>query len=1154
MTTTVQEELANILHTGSFLLDASGIAERDLNNVLVRRLTQYHQALGSSPPSLDTVQDAQLETAQCALYVVERVQSLLNQPDPSTSHHEGDPTNAPAIGTRDLSTLRTLLSLIFRWGTEPLYTRLSPSFRSKSTPSAPKIIDLTNTPADHATLSELLLRLMGLLFPHGPKSTPPQTLISSTLLARHAVDLLRPSLALGWLPDAPVEPLRPLVLRFLAFIPLPQIMTSLAAVLSTPNLPTPLHVRKLSSSLLTQHLLRPDGVRALCGAVFGELDAEEEPELEKLEHVARVLGTVPRGMQPKDYFQTMVPRILALMSSPSSASTSSSMSMMPPAFKRAAAFTLARMLDSSAVHYALVASIALPMLHDPLSKVSDDVSHDQRESDQSHLLTTPISSLQTLHTLLLATDPSPSLFSSLLSPILPSLYSLHAHLSKMGIADPVLKEDVWTLMRTWGRVVEEGEGVRILWSLVGENEDSSGGWEGGSGEDLKRIRRVNREEKLALLTPEDLRHASHAEDTDIESLDLGLYPPPAHFVSYIKSLDRTDIAGGMFVRLLEAYRTANEPSSDAQDDDFKGERLGMIDPKEPDPLRVMLLLQLIIAFQSQLDNTAILSRPRDVLEFVRHALEVSDMPSSVLSRSGSGTSKYDTSNERRKGLLKEDLRFITEEQDAMDNGEDSDDEVEAEGEDMVETAVGLLLAVLEANPSLSPHNTPSLSMILALLEAHTPTRPSAREARLVLTARMAEGTLDSSPKSTKNKGKAKDRSEDEDTDPRETYQKALKLLQDPLLPVRAHGLLLLRQLVSPPAHANEYERERAEREAIIRALQPAILSIFMQAIQEDDSYVFLNAVQGLAALVHAPGPAPNSKYGAGYEVLKSLLDVYARGAEDLADDRSESNRKPKDGETGKAKGKGKPMSEVDIRLRIGEALAVIVRRCGDSLGVYADTLLPPLTILLREPRAPVVLRTSAISLLSECVNTCTRVVERYTEEIAEGMLDLVLVEMTVATPTPRPAAEVEGKKTGKEEVNVGQSEPAQSQPERPPDALDISPLSTSAKVPAFRRAALHFLALLVRVLTQEAYERGNTAQGSGWSGVKIRGIHGGETDLYNSGEISAYDGGLLTPGFIRRAQTVLGYVAAVDEDAVVRVMAREVGEGLEELQKALLWL
>ncbi|KAG2128313.1 uncharacterized protein EDB93DRAFT_1109074 [Suillus bovinus] len=1146
MTTEAQEELANVLRSGSFLLDTSGTTERDLKNVLVRRLTQYHQAFESSGPSgsFDTVEDAQLETAQCALHVVERVQSLLNLPD---LLQEGGLKSAPAIGTRDLGTLRTLMSLIFRWGTEMLYTRLTPLLSSKPISGTPKIIDLTNTPADYATLSDLLLRLMGLLFPNGPNSTPPQTLISSTLLSSHAVDLLRPSMALGWLPSEPVESLRPLVLRLLAFIPLPQLMTSLATVLSTPNSATPPHVRKLCSSLLTQHLLRPGGVGALCAAVFGELDVEDEPELDKLEHVARVLGTVPRGMQPKHYFQTITPRILALISPPSS--SSASLPTTHATFKRAAAFALARMLDSSSTHHALVASIAFPILHNPLFKVSDETSHDQRESDENYLLPTPSSSLQTIHTILLSTDPSPSLFASLLSPILPFLYSLHAHLSKMAVADPILKEDVWSLMRTWGRVVEESEGVRVLWSLVDEYESSSGGWEGGSAEDIKRVRRVNREEKLALLTPEDLRHASVTEDTDIESLDLGLYLPPMHFVSYIKNLDRADIAGGMFVRLLEAYRTAKGYGSvdDTPDRDINGETQSILmDLKEPDPLQVMLLLQLIIAFQSQLDNTAILSRPRDVLEFVRHALESDTLSSAAVS----GTSDQGINDKCSKGLLREDLRIVPDEQpeDDLEIGPDSDDEDdgEIEGEDMTETAIGLLLAVLEANPSLTPNNTPSLTPILDLLKAHTPTRSSAREAQLVLTVRMAEGAS-VAPESQKNKGTSNGRSVNDDADPRETYQKALKLLQDQLLPVRAHGLLLLRELVSFPTRASMAERERLEKEATIRALHPAILSIFMQAIQEDDSYVFLNAVQGLAALVHAPGP--NSRPDTGNEVLKALLDAYARGAEDLADDEAELDKKPKDSEKGREK--GKRMSEVDRRLRIGEALAIVIRRCGDALGLHADTLLPHLLSLLRQPRAPVILRTSAISLLSECINTCARVVERYTEEIAEGMLDLVLVEMTMATPIPRPKAKVKQKRPETDAaVDTEVAEPVsvptpQYQPDRSPDPLDISPLTASSKVPALRRAALHFLALLVRLLTQEAYERG----GGSWSGVQIRGISGGQKGAYMS-----YEGGPLSQEFMRRACTVLEYLAAVDEDTIVRVMAREVREGLDGLEKALVGL
>lgn len=192
---------------------------------------------------------------------------------------------------------------------------------------------------------------------------------------------------------------------------------------------------------------------------------------------------------------------------------------------------------------------------------------------------------------------------------------------------------------------------------------------------------------------------------------------------------------------------------------------------------------------------------------------------------------------------------------------------------------------------------------------------------------MAEGALAASGSAPKNKGRSNGQGGNDNTDPRETYQKALKLLQDPLLPVRAHGLLLLRELVSFPVIAKEAQRERLEKEAIIRALHPAILSIFLQAIQEDDSYVFLNAVQGLAALVHAPGP--NSRSNPGNEVLKALLDAYARGAEDIADEETESDKKPKDGEKGRTK--GKRMSEVDTRLRIGEALAIVVRRCGDAL-------------------------------------------------------------------------------------------------------------------------------------------------------------------------------------------------------------------------------
>jgi hypothetical protein len=167
-----------------------------------------------------------------------------------------------------------------------------------------------------------------------------------------------------------------------------------------------------------------------------------------------------------------------------------------------------------------------------------------------------------------------------------------------------------------------------------------------------------------------------------------------------------------------------------------------------------------------------------------------------------------------------------------------------------------------------------------------------------MTARLAST---SPQKSVSNKG-----GED---DVQEIYQRALKLLQDPILPVRAHGLLLLRQLVAP--HSNQ---ESKKSQTVDPALVPAILSIFLQSIQDDDSYIFLNAVQGLAGMVDTFGK----------DVLKGLVKEYVRGLEGLG-------------------GTNLTQQDVDTRIRIGEALSLVIRRCGNTLGAYGK--LPPFEVL-----------------------------------------------------------------------------------------------------------------------------------------------------------------------------------------------------------------
>jgi hypothetical protein len=93
--------------------------------------------------------------------------------------------------------------------------------------------------------------------------------------------------------------------------------------------------------------------------------------------------------------------------------------------------------------------------------------------------------------------------------------------------------------------------------------------------------------------------------------------------------------------------------------------------------------------------------------------------------------------------------------------------------------------------------------------------------------------------------------------------------------------------------------------------------------------------------------------------------------------------------------------------------------------------------------------------------------------------------------------------------------------------MDSEPTAADAKFPPFRRAALHFLGVLVRAYTRRAYASS-------------------DPNAANVGGISPTDG---FPA--RRATTTLGYVAATDADAVVRVMSREVADAVHALERAL---
>jgi hypothetical protein len=159
----------------------------------------------------------------------------------------------------------------------------------------------------------------------------------------------------------------------------------------------------------------------------------------------------------------------------------------------------------------------------------------------------------------------------------------------------------------------------------------------------------------------------------------------------------------------------------------------------------------------------------------------------------------------------------------------------------------------------------------------------ARNARLLLSIQNAVGQNENRSNPDGNRSSTM-----------EQYQEALRCLQDQLLPVRGHGLIILQNVVKAP----DFER----------ALVPAIMDIFLQALRDDDSFMYLNAVRGLSSLVD----------GLGKEILQSLASAYTEGID-----------------------KGASLSlaqeELDRRLRIGEALTQSVKRCGTALSIYGKS-------------------------------------------------------------------------------------------------------------------------------------------------------------------------------------------------------------------------
>ena len=217
-----------ILRAAAHLVNKSALTNNtseNINSVLSTRLSKYYAERGVTEVSYDKtdLSVVQLQTAKEALFVVRQVDDALVLAETNKPEGSAIQTEIPALGTRDVSNLRTLISIAFKWGTDPLLDRVVPNWTTaplSKTQASATVVDLTRGPEDYKELCGLTYQLLSVVLPSGQLS---QSFVANLLLTRHLSDILKSCITLGWLPKALSTPslsvqdnIRPLTMRLLS--------------------------------------------------------------------------------------------------------------------------------------------------------------------------------------------------------------------------------------------------------------------------------------------------------------------------------------------------------------------------------------------------------------------------------------------------------------------------------------------------------------------------------------------------------------------------------------------------------------------------------------------------------------------------------------------------------------------------------------------------------------------------------------------------------------------------------------------------------------------------------------------------------------------------------------------------------------------------
>lgn len=562
--------------------------------------------------------------------------------------------------------------------------------------------------------------------------------------------------------------------------------------------------------------------------------------------------------------------------------------------------------------------------------------------------------IQLINQLVLNSDPSQTFIDRLLLPILPQLLSMSIFLCRTK-GDPILRQLSLNLIRIWIKLNQAETVAEMFCRSIRELE---------AGRELNPDH--DTPPTCSQPTKNKGRNQWARDDGGMCCIKFDRFDggnllefnlDPSELMQWFDGLNNLDLLGlllGKWLIEIELLRTRSG---------FQEAKMILF--------RIQVCLKLIDSFDC---SSIIKKHPSQVLGFICQSLKIhhdKKHPSPSVSALPDDLYCQDATREqteRTRGVL-DSLKCLN--LGDLDGHQTFNEEEDIEEGDLdrgiMLAGLTLFVTLFESISNLDEQSTAILHEISSrldelLLNNKTKITPEvydlAMKSRLIISVHKALAEVEGSI--SRNRNELELENERERRELENKYTEGLKLVADECLPLRSQGIGILKEVLLSRPRSNEARK-------LIDIWAVKVIEVLLQMIEEDDSFVYLNAIKGLSALAERYHHPVCLKLNLGFGRSDRNGTLYPNS---LSVDRN----------------------DVDRRLRIGEAMVQIIQRAGSALPIYIDRLIPSLLLVLHSPnheQFPGCIKTSALTTLTTCIESSLLTMMPYLSDLIQSCLTIL---------------------------------------------------------------------------------------------------------------------------------------------------------------------